>query len=341
MKKYVCPFLGVVLALSVSLATAEVPGVVYVGSIDISSVSNFPGCIDFYNGALFVGSFNNQDVLKITDPTGPSPVVTQFIDLSSRTTWASGRGVQGVQIDQATGKIYVAGDNGSDGYLAVLDQAGAFVDEETVIGQRLVTVAPYAYGSAEVVASYVINSSLRTYTLNGASPLTQVSVSGVFTTPYNGNVRDLVVDGNKIYYARNGSTVDACAVIDNSATPGDLSSLLPTGIYQAADIHGVAVQGIGLLKWKGATYILFADIGNSTTPRAPAVQFIDVANPLTSALSVTDPSMTGGIRDACVAEISGKTYMFVTEPGATPPTGDKIQIFRLYDTAGVEDWMMF
>jgi hypothetical protein len=329
---------AVALAASVSYA---VPTATYVGKITFPASYNgsFPATIDFYNAdqSLVVGLFNARKVVKVTDPLG-TPAVTELADLSGDFPWQSGRGISGINIDQASGNIFGAGDPGVNGGAFILSPTGT----KLLIGNpanRMTSLAKFNDAGTTAVGSYVLSSSLRTYDVTQAS-MPQISVTGVFSSPYNANIRDIAVNSgySRIYYSRNGTTNDGYAVVqDPTPGDGDISGLMSTGIYQATGTNAIGAMGVGLWEVSGKEYLLVPDVSGKKI----TIIDVDTASPGSSTvvLHAGDSTIFSTIRDACVGKIGNTYYLFATDVGTA--TEAEIEIFQLSEFATVGDWSLY
>lgn len=311
--------------------------------IDTSSLSNTNASIGVYDGEVFFTSFTNQRLLKIADPLGASPAVSQLADLSAATTWPAGRGLTGLNIDPSNGDVYFAGDAGAadQGVLAVYSKTGTQIFQTVAFPDRLSSVAPYGgvAGTVDkVVVTYVLTSAIKTYDLTPPSTFAQTSISAAFTAPYNANIRDVAVNGDRIFYSRSGTNPDGYALVDASATPGSVASLNSTGLFQASGSNSVASVGVGV--WDDGTteWLIVPDL------TAKKIIFVNTANTAEKIELQDAVNAPTTMRDACVANIGGSNYLFVTaaaDPTATPPIPDKVLIFKINGAADVSDWTLF
>jgi len=337
MRKFLLAAVAMIAAASYADTTAT-----YVGKITLPAAYNngFPATIDFYNAdqSLVVGLFNARKVVKVTDPLG-TPAVTDLADLSSDWAWGSGRGISGINIDQATGNIFGGGDPGENGGAFILSPTGT----KLLIGNpenRMTSLAKFNDAGTTAVGTYVLSSSIGTYDVTQAS-MPQVSVTGTFSSPYNANLRDCAVnsDYSRVYYSRNGTTPDGYAVVqDPTPGDGDLSGLSSTGIYQASGTNTIGAMGLGLWQVSGKEYLLVPDV----TGKKVTIIDVDTSNPSASSvvLHVGSSAMLSTIRDACVGNIGGTNYLFVTDVG-TSANEVEIEIFQLNGFASVGDWSLY
>jgi len=317
-------------------ATTSAQTATFVKSIDISSVSNFPTGIAAVGTDLFVASFNNQDLIKITDPLGATPTVAQATDLSSAVTWGSGRGLGSVNVG-SDGNLYASGDSGTanSGFWAAINPAtGAIIRADNTIANRLNAVT--RIDANTLVATYVLTSNVSTYDTT-AAPATVGSTSANAVAPYNANFRDVAVLNGFVYYSRNGTNPDAIGRYP--LTGNSVASAAGEAVWQSSSTNSVAAYGVGVWdRTTGEDYVIGIDFPQSK------VVFIK-ASDKTVAYELTDVTNLGtSARDAAVFTSGGNDYLAVTKPGATPPTGDSVVIYQLTGFGGgtgVQNWMNY
>ncbi len=332
MKRTITQTLACVVLCGMVGAVQAAPAATYVKTIDISSQSNFPSAIDVYNGDLYLTTFNNKKVIKVASPLAVSPTVSTVADFTADMTWPAGRGMIGINVNQTNGDIYAAGENGTNGLLAVINSGGTVTYKSTT-GARYTSFDKYGTTSTAYAATLLASSILRQIDIT-ANPPTETAQTAAAAAPYNANFRDLKVAGDRVYYSRNGTTADGYARYD-AVTPGFLAGAVATGIYQTTGTNTVSALGIGYFKDGPVDYVLVPDLSG---------QVISLVNVATSAvdLTISHPELTvGGLRDAAVAKIGGITYLFATRAGAAPPTGDAVIVFQLTGLADVSDWAQY
>ncbi|MBX7245980.1 MAG: hypothetical protein K1X53_10815 [Candidatus Sumerlaeaceae bacterium] len=316
------------------------PTATYVKTIDVSSAVNFPTGIDIYNGNLYVTTFNDRKLVKVTAPLSVTPTLTTIADFSTSITWPAGRGLISVNCNQATGDKYVAGENGSQGILAIVNAA------EAVTYSSIATTTPRymafdRFGTTSTVfAAPLLASSIMRYFDTSVpppgNPPTEITPqAAAAAAPYNSNFRDGKVSGNRVYYSRNGTTPDGYARYD-AVTPNTLAGATATGIYQTTGTNTVSAMGLGVFNDGVDEYVVVPDRSGRT------VQFVNAATNVV-ALTISHPAfaLNAGLIDACVGTISGTKYLFVTHAGSTSPTGDSVEVFQLNGFANVNDWEMY
>lgn len=316
------------------------PTISHFQQIDCSGAgANFVSGVDAYNDAIFFATFNDRKIYKITNPVDASPSVSVFYDPAvsgTNPTWASGRGLGGLHIDQSTGDVYVCGDTGSAGYVVVLSQAGSRLFETNSLGLRVSAVHPYGAPAGTVhpvVIVPVASSTLRTYTLDfTASPPgttgTAGTTSAAYSAPYNANLRDVIINGNNLYYFRSTTNPDGVAVHVDTGSDGVLTGEGSTGVYQPGGTNSLGYTGLGYWSYAAESkqFILVPDITN---------QELDIVNLSGNTLEMTVDAGSGGdlsasIRCPRVATITGKgEFLFVGD-------ANTIEVFSIDGSVPVE-----
>jgi hypothetical protein len=336
--KRVLPYFGLLGALTLTGTALGVPTATYVKSIDISGASNFPTGLDVYNGDVYYVSFNDRKLVKIANPLTASPTISTLHDFTSDATWVASRGMIGCNVDQATGNVAVNGENGTIGVIGVYSSTGSQIylsNSTSPVTPRYTAMDRYGTTSTVYAATLLASSIMRMIDIS-TNPPTERAQTAAAAAPYNSNFRDCKVVGERVYYSRNGTTADGYARYDSfTTTPNTLAGALATGIYQTTGTNAVSAMGIGYWNDGGTPYVLVPDVSGKN------VKFVN-ATTNAVALTVDHPVfVTGGLRDATVANVGPNTYLFVTHAGATPPAGDSIEVFQLSNTAGVNDWALY
>ena len=321
---------SVVIVLSIvilqSTAMAQYPTFTYSHIIDISPEGTTPTGIDFYDGNLYVASFDNRNLFEVTNPESPTGwAKTEILDASGLAPWASGRGLTGVSVDPGNGDVFICGDSGS----------GA-------------AIFKYNISSATVTASLIDASSTHRVSgcdVWGSTPdlvVGGITTGGVYDVQNNLSgfdsgitsstlyIRDVVMVGNDFYGAYTKGDTTNAILKWTGGTPGDLSGYsssawvtLSSGTWNAAN---------GITYWNDTDdsmeYIIWANKVDQT------VEIYDLADAsLDFTLAASD---TGGLMtqpfDAVVGVTGGVPYLYVTSD-----TG-YVVVFTITTSTNVNDW---
>lgn len=311
--------------LSLPVLTMAVPTVSYLGSIPIGGFGTAPTGVAVYNGAVFVNAFTQNKVLKISTPFEyAAPTVTFHVDLSSTFTWGSSRGLQGLSVDPANGNLIVAGDTGSLGAVAIVDQAGTIVSSGTFATR---TNTATKFGAAGNLLLSGTNSTL--YNVN-SSLVEANNVAG--TSFYRGSV----VVGDTIYAIHNNNTATDSITKLTGGTAGSLAGYTASEWFATSGKTTNAYQGL-------ASYF---DAGSSTTyivvpdPKAatPSVKFVNT-NTGVADVTFADANLAD-INGVATATISGGDYVFLTAPSGGS-FGTRVVVLGINGATAVNDWTVY
>jgi hypothetical protein len=295
----------------------------HIQTIDVSSATAGPTGIAFYNDDIYLAAFSERTIVKVEDPTDAGYIVSTFADLSGIATWDSGRGVNGIDINQSTGEIYASGDHGTGSAIARVDQTGtitASYNDET-----------YRCGGCALWGSDP--DLLITNILTGLGEL-DAGLVGYETFAASATIypRDVTMFGDDIFAAyTNGGTNDGILRF-TGGTAGDLAGY--TASNWVALASGTWNTGCGVFYWdyNGGTpmdYVLFSNLVDYT------LEFYDAADAsldITLGLSESINSP----RDACVGTIDGNEYLFVSDGSM-----GQVEVFGIDGATNVDHWNMF
>ncbi|MBN1902295.1 hypothetical protein JW926_13300 [Candidatus Sumerlaeota bacterium] len=312
-------------------AGAFAQSLAWLNSIDISEDGNSGGNIAFHDGNLYVSTFNDRKVLKITNGNYTTPTVALFADLSAKVTWPTGRGLQGIAVDSATGDVYVSGDYGAGRLVVKYNSSGAELASliDSTGGHR--NAGCVLWGSTPSLLLCQTGSGL----FNVKSDL-----SGYEATAYlsgaNSHARDVCVVGNNIYVSRTSIALPNVDGIDEftGGAAGDLTGYAAAAWFAGTAASSQAVSGIYAWNYASATYLCWA---NQTT----GARSLDIFNQSTKALyqSLGATENVTDARDSCVGTFGASSYLFVTN-GAQ----NNIQVFGIDGATletSVSDWPMY
>jgi hypothetical protein len=302
----------------------------YLQAIDTSVSGSFTTGIAFHNGNLYVVTFIDRKVLKITNANTASPTVSVFADVSTEATWATGRGLQGIAVNPATGDVFASGDTGSGHCVVKYNSSGtklaSLVDENST------------HRNAGCAIWGLDPDLLLTQTGSGLFDV-NLDLSGYDTPSYLSGAhaygRDVCIVGNSIYVSR--TAVAGLDGIDEfiGGTAGDLTSYAASTWIDGTGFSSQAASGIYAWNYTSATYICWANV------ITPGARTLDIYNQSTKALfkslgsadNVIDP------RDSCVGLFGSDSYLFISHGGQ-----NNVLVFGIDGatlTSGIADWSVY
>jgi hypothetical protein len=308
----------------------------YLQTIDASSYGSYCTGIAFHNGNLYVVSFTDKKVLKITNANTASPTVSVFADVSSEATWGSGRGLQGIAVNPATDDVFVSGDTSTGHCVVKYNSSGtklaSLVDSDT--GHRNAGCA--IWGTDPDLILTQTGSGLFDVNLDLSGYDAPAYASGAHS--YG---RDVCVVGNSIYVSRTAVASPNLDGIDEftGGTAGDLTSYAAatwidgTGFSSQASsgIYAWNYMAIGGLK----SYICWANV---VTPGARTLDIYDQSSKtLFKSLGSADNVIDA--RDSCVGIFGSDSYLFISHGGAS-----NVLVFGIDGatlSSGIADWSMY
>jgi len=300
----------------------------YLHTVDATGVVDFLTGVAFHDSKLYAVSFNDRKVIEVSGPAAAGAVVDEFADASGLTSWPSGRGLTGVDVNRSTGDVIVSGDDGTGHVILMYSPAG-------VLSATLIDVnSGHRNGGVAVWDS--TGTLLVAQTGSGLFHVAE-DLSGYRSTAWLGGSlpyhRDVAVFGDDFFLSRTnwGSGQDGI-VRYSGGTAGDLTGYTATQWVTLSDWSGAAGCGIYYWDYNGSVpmdYIVYANQLDKTLDFYDAVDAsLDIVMDATSTAGVlTDP------RDACTGSIQGGEYLFVTN-GAT----NEIVVFGIDGASPVEGW---
>ena len=293
----------------------------YIKSIDCSANGDYlTGCA-FYSEAVYLVTFNDQKVLKVTDIDTATPTITEIADLSGEVTWVAQRGLTGIDVDADA--IYVTGDDGTGAFIYKLSHTGTVLDSFTD------AVGDHRHGG---LALWESGNLLVTQTGSGMMKF-KSDFSGY--DGYKGGAdaynRDVCVVGDDFYASHtNGGATDGITRY-TGGTIGDVTSYTPSDWMDTGTGNWAAGCGISYFVYMGMMspvgYLCF---GNRTTSE---MELYDSTATKAYNLGTTD-NVTDAI-DSCAGSVNSAPYFFVTDGSA-----NNLVVFGV-DHTTVGDWTLY
>jgi hypothetical protein len=328
----------VLFAAALLAAASSVQAQVTVGTpivINTGSAVSAGQDVDFYNNALYITSFSNQDLVRVSDITS-TPTLTQVLDFTPLTTWGASRGLQDLDI---IGNIaYVYGDNGTNGLIWSVDlSAGTPAATVVASGQRLSSgelITGTQFYAGRPASSQVISFDDAAVTADSTSALPDVG--------WRAPIRDVVTVGTSVFYvsaATDNIITHKIGQFTPVATAGDFTGSAFVQFFDGGqDARGSRNHlGIDTYVQGATTYLVF--------PRSNAVDgnvvFVDASNAANTVVVGATELATEVLTSANVGVINGVTYLAVTSTaGGLNP--NELYLFPITSAASsVESWNQY